>query len=80
MQFPTLIFCQNYERTAQIQISFKLHSFIVSIVCFYSCKLIIRPTFCMNLCDIYLKGLLFQSEVVFTCFFDMKLSFFLVVG
>jgi len=31
-------------------------------------------------CDIYLNGLLFHSEVVFTFFFDMKLSFFLVVG
>ena len=31
------------------QISFKLYSFIVIIACFYSCKLIIRSTFCMNL-------------------------------
>ena len=32
-------------------------------------------------CDIYLNGLLFHSEVVFTLFFFyMKLSFFLVVG
>ena len=37
-----------WENT-QIQISFQLYSFIVIIVCFYSYKLIIRSTFCMNL-------------------------------
>ena len=31
------------------QISFKNYSFIVIIVCFYSYKLLIRSTFCMNL-------------------------------
>ena len=31
------------------QISFKNYGFIVIIVCFYSYKLLIRSTFCMNL-------------------------------
>ena len=30
--------------------------------------------------DIYLKGLSFHRKVVFTLFFDMKFSFFLVVS
>ena len=59
----------------QIQISFKLYSFTVIIVCFYSHKLIIRST-----CDIYyLKGLLFHSEVLlnFTLFFWHEVQFLL---
>ena len=37
-----------WENT-QIQISFKHYSFIVIIFCFFSYKLLIRSTFCMNL-------------------------------
>ena len=58
VQFPILIFCQNYER-GHSQISFKNYSFIVIIVCFYSYKLLIRSTFCMNL-----MGYIFEVVVV----------------
>ena len=37
-----------WENT-QMQISFKLYSFNVIIVCFYSYKLVIRSTFCITL-------------------------------
>ena len=49
MQFPILMFCQlNYERT--------LKSHCTYILCFYSYKLIIRSTFCMNLMCYVFEG------------------------
>ena len=53
-----------------------IYSFIVIIVCFFSYKLLIRS----HLIWYMFEGLLFHSEVFSLCFFDMKLSFFLVVG
>ena len=67
-----------WENT-QIQISFKLYSFIVIIVCFYSYKLIIRSTFCMNLMWYIFEGVvvsqwssfhfvfLYQVQFLFSC-------------
>ena len=69
-----------WENT-QIQISFKLDSFIVIIVCFYSYKLIIRSTFCINLMLYIFEGVVVSQWSSFHfVFLDMKLSFFLVVG
>ena len=48
MQFPWFWSSVRIMREHS-QISFKHYSFIVIIVCFYSYKLLIRSTFCMNL-------------------------------
>ena len=69
MQFPILIFCQNYEGTLNER-SHSNYSFIVIIFCFYSYKLIIRSTFCMNL--------MWQWSSFHFVFFDLKLTFFLL--
>ena len=63
------------------QISFKHYSFIVIIVCFYSYKLLITSPFCMNLMWYKFGGVVVSpwSSFHFNLFFDMKLSFFLVV-
>ena len=55
-----------------LQISFKLYSFTVIIVCFYSYKLIIRFTFCINL----MWYILFEGVVV-SQWSSFKFHFFL---
>ena len=69
-------FLSELWENTQIQISFKLYSFTVIIVCVYSYKLIIRSTVCINLMwYILLEVLLFHSEVVFTLFFWYEVQF-----
>ena len=64
-----------WENT-QIQISFKLYSFIVIIVCFYSYKLIIRSTFCMNLMWYIFEGVVVSQWSSFH-FFLYEVQFLL---
>ena len=68
-----------WENT-QIQILFKHYSFIVIIICFFSYKLLIRSILHeFNVIYIW-RGCCFTVRYFSLCFFDMKLSFFLVVG
>ena len=68
-----------WEHT-QIQILFKHYSFIVIIICFFSYKLLIRSILHeFNVIYIW-RGCCFTVRYFSLCFFDMKLSFFLVVG
>ena len=68
-----------WENT-QIQILFKHYSFIVIIICFFSYKLLIRSILHeFNVIYIW-RGCCFTVKYFSLCFFDMKLSFFLVVG
>ena len=55
---------------SQIQISFKHYSFIVIIICFFSYKLLIRSTFCMNLMlqwSIFHFVFLYEVEFLLSC-------------
>ena len=66
-----------WENT-QIQISFKLYSFIVIIVCFYSYKLLIRSTFCMNLMWYIFEGVVVSQWSIFHfVFFLYEVEFLL---
>ena len=66
---------------SQIQISFKHYSVIVIIICFFSYKLLIRSTFCMNLMWYIFETVVgLQWSIFHFVFFYMKLSFFLVVN
>ena len=67
--------CENTHRSHSI-IILSLLLLFVSIPINFSSGL----HFAWIQCDIYLKGLLFHYEVGFTLFFDMKFSFFLIVG
>ena len=53
-----------WENT-QIQISFKHYSFIVIIVCFFSYKLLIRSTFCINLIWYIFEGVVVSQWSIF---------------
>ena len=54
---------------SQIQISFKHYSFIVIIICFFSYKLLIRSTFCMNLMWYIFEGVVVSQWSSFHFFF-----------
>ena len=73
-QFPILIFCQNYERTLKC----RSHSNIVVsssiIVCFYSYKLSIGSTFCMNL---IFEGVVVSQWTSFHFVFSIRVQFLL---
>ena len=65
MHFPILMFCQlNYEGT--------LKSHCTYILCFYSYKLIIRSTFCMNLMWYVFEGVVVS---LFTYIFEIYWTF-----
>ena len=74
MQFPILIFCQNYERT----LKYRSHSysFIVIIICFFSYKLISRSTFFMNLMWYIFEGVVVSQWSIFL-FFWYEVEFLL---
>ena len=76
MQFPILIFCQNYERTLKYR---SLSNIIVSvIVCFFSYKLLIRSTFCMNLMWCMFEGVVVSQWTIFHfVFFLCEVEFLL---
>ena len=60
------------------QISFKHYSFIVIIVCFYSYKLLIRSTFCMNLMWYIFEGVVVSQWSIFHfVFFIYEVEFLL---
>ena len=66
-----------WENT-QIQISFKHYSFIVIIVCFFSYKLLIRSTFCMNLMWCMFEGVVVSQWTIFHfVFFLCEVEFLL---
>ena len=60
-----------------LQISFKHYSFIVIIVCFYSYKLLIRSTFCMNLMWYIFEGVVVSQWSSFHFVFWYEVQFLL---
>ena len=62
---------------SQIQISFKHYSFIVIIICFFSYKLLIRSTFCMNLMWYIFEGFVVSQWSSFHFVFLYEVEFLL---
>ena len=76
MQFPWFWSSVRIMREHS-QISFKHYSFIVIIVCFYSYKLLIRSTFCMNLMWYIFEGVVVSQWSSFHFVFWYEVQFLL---
>ena len=76
MQFPVFQSSVRIMREHS-QISFKHYSFIVIIVCFYSYKLLIRSTFCMNLMWYIFEGVVVSQWSSFHFVFWYEVQFLL---
>ena len=76
MQFPWFWSSVRIMRE-HLQISFKHYSFIVIIVCFYSYKLLIRSTFCMNLMWYIFEGVVVSQWSSFHFVFWYEVQFLL---